>query len=376
MKRRHVLTSLGSFVAGLVGGSVVGSRYGRRAEPAAPMVAAGGRTLSMVTEWPDAQPGFGTSAQRFARRVAAASDNRLVIEVYPVGTKHQSLESFDAVSAGEAHMMHAAPHFWVGKAPGFAFFGSAPMGMNIGELQAWLYHGGGGELWDELGARFNLKPFACGGGGSQMGGWFRREINSVEDFLGMRARIAGLGGEVFKRAGGKLVNLPPGQLFQALQEGTLDGGEWFGPWHDASANLHEAARFYYYPGFHEPASGTELSFNLETWQGFSPVEQEILKACIAAEGAHTLAEYNARNAEALERLKRAGQVELRPFPQEAYRALARATRELLEDLARADSLTERIYKSYVDFQSRAIGWTSVSTQAFAEQRRLALDSIS
>ena len=228
------------------------------------------------------------------------------------------------------------------------------------------------ELWDELSARFNLKPFSAGSSGVQMGGWFNREINSAEDLKGLRMRIVGLGAETWTRAGGKAVALSGGEIFQALQRGDVDGAEWFGPWNDLSMGFYKVARYYYYPGFHEPGSNAELSFNLDTWNSLPPTDQEIISSCVEAEASFVSAEYDARNAESLARLQRDHGVELHPFPRDAYKALALAAEEVLADLARADKLSRKIHRSYIEFRAQAMGWTEVSEQAFASQRRLAL----
>jgi len=215
----------------------------------------------MVTTWPKNFPGLGTGANRLAELIGEMSGGRIRVKVYGAEELVPAFEVFDAVAQGTAEMGHSGASYWKGKSEATQFFTAVPFGMTAQELNGWLYHGGGLELWTELYAGFGLVPAPAGNTGVQMGGWFSKEIKSVADLSGLKMRIPGLGGEILKRAGCTSVNLPGGELFVSLQSGTIDATEWVGPYNDLAFGLHKAARYYYYPGFHEPGSTLEAVIN-------------------------------------------------------------------------------------------------------------------
>ena len=229
---------------------------------------------SCVTSWPPKFPGLGMAPENLASRLAAATNGRLQIKVYGGGELVPALEVFDAVSRGTVEMGHSASYYHKGKVDAAQFFATIPFGMTNTEMNGWLYYGGGLELWHELYEPFNLVPFPTGNTGVQMGGWFNKEINSVDDLKGLKMRIPGLGGEVIKRAGGTPVTLPGAEIFTALQTGAIDATEWVGPYNDASFGLHKAARYYYYPGWHEPGPGLETIIHKDAWASLPPDLQE------------------------------------------------------------------------------------------------------
>src|SRR5690606_15005509 len=206
----------------------------------------------LVTAWPKNFPGMGTAPELFAQRVEQMSGGRMKIRVYGAGELVPALEVFDAVSAGTAEIGHAAAYYWKGKVPEAQFFTTLPFGMNGREMEAWIAYGGGGELWRELYAPFNLIPMRGGNTGVQMGGWFNKEINSAADFKGLQMRIPGLAGDVLQRLGGVSVNLPGDNLYTAMQTGVLDATDWTGPYNDLAFGFPDIAKYYYYPGWHEP----------------------------------------------------------------------------------------------------------------------------
>ena len=206
----------------------------------------------LITTWPKNLPGLGVAPERLAEHLRKMSNGRLDIKVYGAGELVGAFEIFDAVSQGTAEMGHGAAYYWRGKLPAAQMFATVPFGMNAQEMNGWLHHGGGLELWRELYAPFNLVPFAAGNSGVQMAGWFNKEINSLADLQGLKMRIPGLGGEVLARAGGVPVALPGSEVYTALQTGVIDATEWVGPYNDLALSLHTAAKYYYYPGWHEP----------------------------------------------------------------------------------------------------------------------------
>ena len=197
--------------------------------------------------------------------------------MYGAGELVPAFEVFDAVSRGTAEMGHGAAYYWKGKSEAAQFFAAVPFGMNAQEMNAWFYYGGGLELWREIYAPFGLMPAPAGNTGVQMGGWFNKEINRLDDLKGLKMRIPGLGGEVLRRAGGTPVNLPGGEIFTALQTGAIDATEWVGPYNDLAFGLHKAAKYYYYPGWHEPGTTLEAIVNKQAFDALPKDLQSIVR---------------------------------------------------------------------------------------------------
>jgi len=247
---------------------------------AAPAIAQGKRELKLVTAWPKNFPGLGTGAQRFADRVTAATAGRITVKLFASGELVPAFEAFDAVSTGSADMYHAAEYYWQGKSKAFNFFAGVPLGMTAPEFDAWIYYGGGQALWDELSAGFNLKTLLCGNTGPQMGGWFKKEINSVEDLKGLKIRMPGLGGEVMRRIGAAAVSMPGGEIFTSLQSGAIDATEFVGPWNDLALGFYKITKNYYYPGFQEPGTANGLGINKAVWESLTEDEQALFTKLI------------------------------------------------------------------------------------------------
>ena len=260
MKRREFLKGAG--VSAILGGSLAGCDSTEQAgtktvAPAAPVATQETIEWKMVTTWPKNFPGLGTGANYLAELIGQMSGGRLKVKVYGAKELVPAFEIFDAVSNGTAEMGHGAAYYWKGKSEAAQFFAAVPFGLTAQEMNAWLYHGGGMELWKEVYEPFGLVPTAAGNTGVQMGGWFNKEINAVADLEGLKMRIPGLGGEVLKRAGGTPVSLPGGEIFPSLQSGAIDATEWVGPYNDLAFGLYKAAKHYYYPGWHEPGTTLE-----------------------------------------------------------------------------------------------------------------------
>jgi len=329
------------------------------------------RTLKMVTSWPKNFPGTGTGAVRLARRIEELSDGQINIKVYAAGELVGALECFDAVSEGKADMYHAAEYYWQGKSPAFNFFAAVPMGLTANEMTAWIRFGGGQGLWDELSGGFNVKPLLGGNTGTQMGGWFQKEINSIEDFQGLRIRMPGLGGEVMRRVGATPVTKQVGEIFQALSQGNIDATEWIGPWNDLAFGFHTIVKKYYYPGIHEPGTALGLGTNLNLWQDFSAKERNIFENAAMAENDYMYSEFNANNAHALDTLINEHGVELLRFSDAILEKLALVSAEVVADAANADELTKRVYESFMEARRGSMRWGSISEQAFMNARSLA-----
>jgi TRAP-type mannitol/chloroaromatic compound transport system substrate-binding protein len=360
--------------AGLMGAAAMvaacDDNSGKSAE-GAPALAPKKRQLKMVTAWPKNFPGLGTGAERLARRIEALSDGDIKVKVYSAGELVGALGGFDAVSQGKADMYHAAEYYWQGKSPAFNFFAAVPMGMTAAEMNAWIRFEGGQELWDELSAGFGIKPFMAGNTGVQMGGWFQKDINSLEDFQGLRIRMPGLGGEVLKRVGATPVTKQGGEIFQALSQGNIDATEWIGPWNDLAFGFYSIVKNYYYPGIHEPGTTLSLGLNKDLWEDMSPREQEIISAASAAENDIMYAEFTAGNARALQTLTSEHGVKLRRFSDDVLKALAKTSAEVLADAANADTMTGRVFESFSAARAAGMRWGAISEQAFAHARSLA-----
>lgn len=323
----------------------------------------------MVTTWPPNFPALGTGANRLAEMIGSASSGRLTVRVYGGGELVPPFETFDAVSRGTAEMGHGAAYYWTGKSPACPFFAAVPFGMNTQEMNGWLYHGGGLDLWRELYAGFGLVPFPAGNTGVQMAGWFNREINSVADLRGLKMRIPGLGGEVMARVGAAPVNLPGAELFTALQTGAIDATEWVGPYNDLAFGLFRAAKYYYYPGWHEPCATLECMVNKEAFDALPADLQTVVEACCRAVNDDVLAELTAQNGRALEQLKREHKVDVRPLPDDVLAALKKASDEVVADVAARDPFAQRVLASYRAFQAEAAGWHAVSELPYYLARR-------
>jgi len=337
---------------------------------AAPAIAQGKRELKLVTAWPKNFPGLGTGAQRFADRVTAATAGRITVKLFASGELVPAFEAFDAVSTGSADMYHAAEYYWQGKSKAFNFFAGVPLGMTAPEFDAWIYYGGGQALWDELSAGFNLKTLLCGNTGPQMGGWFKKEINSVEDLKGLKIRMPGLGGEVMRRIGAAAVSMPGGEIFTSLQSGAIDATEFVGPWNDLALGFYKITKNYYYPGFQEPGTANGLGINKAVWESLTEDEQAIFKHAAMATNSDMLAEFNANNGRALDTLINKHGVILRSYPDEVWNELAKVSSDLLSSLANEGD----IVKSYLSFRDNVAGWTKLSSQAYTENRYKAIYS--
>ena len=310
-------------------------------------------TWRMVTTWPKNAPGVGVNAQRFADRIQAMSDGRLSIQLYAAGELIPPFESLDAVQQGTADLAHSAPFFWLGKSKALNYFGSIPLGLMESEIAAWLYFGGGMALWDEAMAPFGIKPLFAGSSGISAGGWYRKEINSLEDLKGLKLRMAGLGGEVMERLGATPVLTPPAEVFQAMSSGTVDAAELIGPWNDAAFGLFQVADYYYLPGFHEVGPTAEVLINRAAWDKLPSDLQAIVEAAGKATAIEYNADYRYHNVTLLEPLVAEHNVQLRQFPDDVNDAIGKTAMDVLNELGDSDALTRKIHQSYMAFLRQA-----------------------
>jgi len=324
----------------------------------------------MVTTWPKNFPGLGTGANYLAKLIGEMTNGRIQVKVYGAKELVGALEIFDAVSRGTAEMGHGAAYYWKGKSEAAQFFAAVPFGLTAQEMNSWLYHGGGMELWEELYAKFGLVPGAAGSTGVQMGGWFNKEINTLDDLKGLKMRMPGLGGEVLKRAGGTPVLLPGGEIFPALQSGAIDATEWVGPYNDMAFGLYKAAKYYYYPGWHEPGTTLESFINKEAFEALPKDLQVVVRNAIRVANQDMLADFTAKNNRALEQLVKQHGVELRKYPDEVLKKLKTLSDEVVAEVAEKDPMAKKVYESFVKFREQAMDWHSVSEQAYMNARSL------
>lgn len=337
---------------------------------AAPAIAQDKRKLTLVTTWGRGLAGVHDSAQRCADSITAMSDGALEVELKAAGELVGAFEVFDAVSSGQADMYHGADYYFVGQHPAFAFFTAVPFGMTAGELVNWYYHMGGMELHHELGELFNLKSFLAGNTGAQAGGWFSKEINSPDDFNGLKFRMPGLGGKALGHLGASVQNLPGAEVYQALSSGAIDGTEWIGPWADEKAGFQEITKIYYTSGFHEPGAGLSLATNLEVYNSLTPAQQKIIE--IASGEAHqwTLSKFLSENSAALQRLVDGG-VQTKEFPEEVWDAFGDASQKVADENM-GDEMFKKVFDSVRDSMAKSSKWDELSDGAYLRQRNRVL----
>ncbi len=364
VKRRQFVGGL-AFAAGV-------TACGEQAGPAGEEASRFGETFrwNLVTSWPPGLPGLGTGVERLARRIDRASAGRLKIRVYAGGELVPALEVFDAVSRGTAQMGHDASYYHRGKVPAAQYFTAVPFGQNANEMNAWLYYGGGLELWQEMYAAYNLVPFPAGQTGVQMAGWFNKEINSVADLRGLKMRIPGIGGEVMRRAGVTQVTMPASEIFTSLQTGAIDAAEWVGPYNDLSLGLHKAARYYYYPGWQEPGPLLECIVNKSAWESLPEDLQEIVATACQAINLDMQAEFTYGNAVALETLAADPDVDIRPLPDDVLGLLHELSLEIVGELSERDEWARRIEQSFYDFLRKSAANQRISEQAYLDARNI------
>ena len=327
------------------------------------------REWKMVTTWPKDFPGLGTGANQLAKYITDMSGGRLKVTVYGGGEIVPPLESFDAVSKGTAEMGHGAAYYWAGKNPAFQFFAAVPFGLTAQETNGWIYSGGGQQLWDDAYAEFNLKPFLAGNTGVQMGGWFNREINSLADLQGLVMRMPGLGGKVLSAVGATPKLLPGGEIFTSLQSGAIDATEWVGPYNDLAFGFYKVAKFYYYPGWHEPGTALECFVNKDAYDALPQDLQDVVRIATQAANNDMLAEFTARNGDALETLINEHNVELKRFPDEVLDKLRTTSEEVVGDVASSGGAqTQKVFDSFVGFRGKVSSWTVLSEEGYTRAR--------
>jgi TRAP-type mannitol/chloroaromatic compound transport system substrate-binding protein len=360
IKRRTFLTRSAAGTAAATTGAV-----------SAPAISQGLRDWRMVTSWPKGLPGLGTGAERLADRITRLSGGRISVKVYAANELVPALGVFDAVAEGTAQLGHDAAYYHLGKSEGCAFYTSFPWGFTANEIEAWVGYGNGQALWDEMYAPFGIRGFLAGNTGTQMLGWFREEIRSIEDFQGLKFRAPGNQGKILQKLGATPVVLAGGEIFPALQSGAVDGAEWVGPYNDLSLGFYQVCKFYYSYGYHEPGAALQLTINEQAWQSLSSELQAIVKAACDAANQDMLAEYNARSGPALRTLVQDHGVQVRALPEDVLMACGRAANEVLNEVYEGGTpIVRRIVEDFLAFRKDIMPWTRIGEQAFINARRL------
>ena len=302
----------------------------------------------MVTTWPKNFPGLGVGAENLARRINTMSAGRLTVKVFSAGEMVPALQSLDAVISGSAEMSHGAAYYWQNKNVGLSFFTGVPYGMTSRELAAWVRILGGQQIWDEIYDQFGVQGFLSGDTGTQAGGWFRKEINTVADIKGLRFRTPGLGGQVWAKLGASVTNLAAGEIFQALQAGTLDAAEFVGPYNDLALGFYQIAKNYYFPSFIEPGLATEAVVSKSKFRALPADLQEIIRTACQAEYDQVASDMYANDPRALEVLVSKHGVKVHQFSDDILSAGAKASVEVLTAVRNSDNaLAKKTAESFV-----------------------------
>lgn len=314
----------------------------------------------MVTTWPPNFPVIGEGCNLLAKWINEMSGGRLKITTYGGGELVPALESFEAVSNGAVEMGHGAAYYWAGKAPASQFFASVPFGMNCQQMNSWIVAGGGDKLWEELYAPFGLSPMICGNTGVQMGGWFNKEINTIQDLQGLKMRIPGLGGKVLNQAGGTAITVAGGEIYTNLERGVIDATEWIGPFHDYLMGFYRVANYYYYPGWHEPGPVLELIVNKKKLESLPKDLQAIIRTAAMRSNVWMVAEFDAKNNFYLKKLVEEENVTLKAFPEEVLSGLRKFTEQTLIALTERDPPSKKVYEHYQKFRRNIDNWSRIS----------------
>jgi len=352
MDRRRFISSAGSAVA--AGGAL-----------AAPALAQTQPQVKwrLTSSYPKALDTIYGAAELFARYVGEATDNNFQIEVFPANEIVPALKAADAVTNGSVEMCQTASYYYIGKDPTFALGTAIPFGLNARQTNAWFYHAGGMDMLNEFYAGYKIYAIPGGNTGVQMGGWFRKEIKTPEDLKGLKMRIGGFAGRVIEKLGAVPQQIAGGEIYQALEKGTLDAAEWVGPYDDEKLGFNKVAQYYYYPGWWEGGPALHFFINTDKWATLPKSYQAIVEAAAGAANVDMLARYDAANPEALKRLVAAG-TQLRPFTSEVMAACQRAANELYAETSAANPTFQKIFEAQNAFKNDEYLWWQVAEYSY------------
>jgi TRAP-type mannitol/chloroaromatic compound transport system substrate-binding protein len=355
-RRRFIVSASGALVAG-----------GAAAVVDAPSVIAQPKVQwRMSTTWTPTLDILQGAAERLGKIVDEMSGGRFRIEVLPGGQIMPPFECFDATSKGTIEAYMGSPQYWTGKEPAIEWFATIPFGMNTEGMTAWFHQGEGLRLMEEAYTPFNIIPRPITVGAPQMAGWFRKKINTTSDFRGLKMRIVNLGGKVYAKAGVSTVLTPGSEIYGALERGVIDAAEWVGPHLDMRIGLHQTARYYYYPGWHEPGTTQDFGFNKKAYEALPADLRRVLDHATAAVSVYGLTEYHAKSAVALHRLRTEfkDKVEVLPFPMPVLRDLRKLTGDVLREESEKTPMTRKVHASFTRFQALLGPWDHVAEGAY------------
>jgi len=305
------------------------------------------------------------AAERLADRLSTLTDGNFQIRPYPGGELVPALQVLESVQNRTVEMGHTASYYFIGKNPALAFDATVPFGLTARQYNAWIYEGGGLDLMRDLFSDFNIYNLPGGNTGIQMGGWFRQEVNELDDLNGMKMRIPGMGGSVMSEMGVTTQQLPSGEIYPSLERGAIDAAEWVGPYDDEKLGFHEVAPYYYYPGWWEPGPALTFYVNRDAYDALPSLYQDALEAAAAEANVRMLAEYDHKNPAALDRLLDQD-VALRRFPDEVMNRAQEVTTQLLEDNATGNGQYRTIYEAYKEARETTYRWFGTAEMAYAD----------
>jgi TRAP-type mannitol/chloroaromatic compound transport system substrate-binding protein len=355
MKRREFLKNAG---LGAAAGAALLAAQARAQTGGLPTV-----NWRMAASWPKSLDTLYGGAELIGKRVAAATGGKFNIKVFAAGEIVGGLQVLDAVQNGTVECGHTAPYYYFGKDPTFAFSCAIPFGMNARQQNAWMYHGGGLELMREFLKDYNCTTFLAGNTGCQMGGWFRKEIKTVADLKGLKFRVGGFAGSVLQKLGVVPQQIAAGEIYPALEKGTIDAAEWVGPYDDEKLGFYKVAKFYYYPGWWEGGPELDLLVNLKAWEPLPAEYKAILESACAEANVDMVAKYDAANPAALKRLLASG-VRLMPFSNDIMAACYKAANELYEETSAKNAKFKKVYTAWKQFRDEQVQWFSIAENRF------------
>ncbi|MUO78327.1 ABC transporter substrate-binding protein [Agrobacterium vitis] len=355
MDRRGFLKKAGVAGAGSLGAIAL----------AAPAIAQQAPKINwrLTSSFPKSLDTIYGGAEDIAARVAAATDGNFTIQVFAAGEVVPGLQAADAVGAGTVEMCHTCSYYYVGKDPTFAIGTAIPFGLNARLTNAWFYQGNGNTLLNEFYAKHNLYGMVAGNTGAQMGGWFRREINTVDDLKGVKMRIAGLAGKVIEKLGGVPQQIAGGDIYPALEKGTIDAAEWIGPYDDHKLGFYKVAKYYYYPAFWEGGPAIHAFVNLAKWNELPKSYQTVLQDACAFANTNMMAKYDLKNPVAIKQIVSEGTT-LKPFSQDILDACFKASLEVYAEISAKNPDFKKVYEDQVAFKKEAYLWMQLAEYTY------------
>ena len=317
----------------------------------------------LAASWPKSLDTLYGACETFAKHVSEATDNKLQIQVFAAGEIVPALQVLDAVQNSTVEMGHTAMYYFTGKDPAWALFCAVPFGLNTRQQNAWFYDGDGMKLMNEFGKKFNVYSLLGGNTGAQMGGWFRKEIKTVDDLNGLKFRIGGWAGKTLQKLGVVPQQIAGGDIYPALEKGTIDAAEWVGPYDDEKLGFYKIAPYYYYPGWWEGGTANHFMINLEKWNQLPKNYKAIAAAAAGLANIEQTARYDARNPAALKRLVAAG-TQLRPFSQPIMEACLKASNDVNAETSATNADYKKIWESIVAFRNDGYLWWQVAEYTY------------